>query len=267
MSEPTTPTPPPVMQLHDVSFAYYKGEPVIDGVTADVQPGMVHALIGPNAAGKSTLLRLMLGELVPSAGRVMIGGVSVRRLTPKIRARLISYVPQRASVSFSYSVAEVVRMGRFAVGEDDTAVDAALRACELDDLRHRPFDELSAGQQQRVLLARALAQSSGGGGGRIMLLDEPTSALDLAHIHRTMTHLRRLAAAGLAVVTVLHDLNLAARYADQIWLLHQGRLAAAGPWHQVLTPQLLEPIYHVKLHPVGQTPDTRNPRPIFQASI
>ena len=256
----------PLMQLQEVSFAYHRNVPVISGVSGAIEPGLMHALIGPNAAGKSTLLRLMLGELIPGAGagRVIMGGVSVGRMAASKRAACISYVPQRASATFAFSVADVVRMGRFALQRDDAAVAQAMAACELDEIATRPFDQLSAGQQQRVLLGRAMAQAAGQ--GRLMLLDEPTSALDLAHVHRTMAHLHELARGGLAVVTVLHDLNLAARYADRVWLLDQGRLAAAGSWRDVLTPQRLEPVYRVQIRQVGAWQQDGDERPVFAAA-
>jgi iron complex transport system ATP-binding protein len=120
------------------------------------------------------------------------------------------------------------------------------------------YHELSAGQQQRVLLARAMAQSAGH--GCVMLLDEPGSMMDLYHAHRMMSTLGDLAAAGLTVLVVLHDLNLAARYADVVWLMHQGRLLASGPWDQVLVPALLEPVYRVRLTPLQLAGEAR---PVF----
>ena len=258
----------PVMQLRDVSFAYRGGVRVIDGVTADVQPGVLHAVIGPNAAGKSTLIRLMLGQLRPAAGQVRIGGTAIHRLDHRRRAAWISYVPQSAgggAPAFAYSVWEVVKMGRFALPDDNAAVARAIEVCELGDLLHRMFDELSAGQQQRVLLARAMAQA--GGQGRLVLLDEPTSALDLAHVHRTMAHLRRLSEGGMAVVAVLHDINLAARYADRVWVLDRGRLVGEGSWREVLTPPRLNAVYGVRITQVGESSAAPGGerRPVFQA--
>jgi iron complex transport system ATP-binding protein len=129
-------------------------------------------------------------------------------------------------------------------------------------LGERIYAHLSLGQQQRVLLARAIAQAAGA--GRLMLLDEPASAMDLWHIHRTMGQLRALTRKGLSVLVVLHDLNLAARYADTVWLLDRGRLAAAGPWNTVLTPAVLEPIYRVGLTPLS---GLRHHRPMFDVDL
>ncbi len=237
-----------IVTLEDLRFGYRKAECVIDSVQATVEPGRVHALIGPNASGKSTLIKLMLGVLPPWQGKVHIEGQPVRALRPARRAALLSYVPQRSGVSFAFTVREVVEMGRFTLEKKPAAIDTALQACELEHLARRLFSELSVGQQQRVLLARAMGQASGE--GKVMLLDEPVSAMDLEHVHRTMSSLRTLAEEGLAVVIVLQDINLAARYADRIWLLSGGRLVASGEWQDVLVPAVLEPVYNVKLKAV-----------------
>ncbi len=245
----------PVAELHGVGFGYEPGTPVVTDVTAKLRPGRVCALIGPNAAGKSTLLKLMLGQLDPWQGSAELAGRPVAALAPRHRAALASYVPQKGGISFAFTVRQVVTMGRFASGDHDEAVDRALSMCDLAGLQHRVFAHLSGGQQQRVLLARAVAQSTGG--GRVMFLDEPASGMDLWHVHQTMRLLRRLAhgdppgpacapaCAPLGVLVVLHDVNLAARYADDVWLMDDGRLVAAGPWQEVLLPKLLEPVYRV----------------------
>jgi len=216
----------PVVALEAVRFGYPGGPAVVDGVTAGLAAGRVTALIGPNGAGKSTLVRLMLGQLKPWSGRVRVAGREAAGLGPRELARRLSYVPQRPAVSFAFTVRQVVEMGRYAGGADAAAVAWALSLCGLEGLADRVFAHLSGGQQQRVLLARAVAQSAG---GAAMLLDEPASGLDLAHLHRTLARLRGRAADGLAVLVVLHDLNLASAYADEVWLMDGGRLAAAGP--------------------------------------
>lgn len=235
-----------MLVAHGLSFGYETHQPVLRDLSATLAPGRVCALIGPNAAGKTTLLRLLLGQLTPCSGRVELDGADVARLSPRHRAARLSYVPQSGSVNFAFTVEQVVEMGRHALaGDGRAAVRAALRLCSLDGLRHRVFVALSAGQQQRVLVARALAQAADGGAA--MLLDEPVSALDLWHVHATMGMLVERARAGLAVLAVLHDLNLAARYADDVWLLAGGRLSMAGPHHAVLRPEVLEPVYRVPL--------------------
>jgi iron complex transport system ATP-binding protein len=202
-------------------------------------------MLGPNGAGKSTLIKLMLAMLTPAPGSITIDGDSVHRMSADRRAAWVSYVPQRSSAAFAFSVKQVVSMGRYSLRHDEAAIGAAIEACDLTSLVDRPFMELSVGQQQRVLLARAMAQASGE--GKVMLLDEPTSAMDLAHVHQTMQRLRRLADSGLAVVVVMQDINLAARYADRVWLLSGGKLIADGDWSSVLKPELLEPVYGVQI--------------------
>ncbi|MEX2388646.1 MAG: ABC transporter ATP-binding protein, partial [Phycisphaeraceae bacterium] len=220
----------------------------------------------PNAAGKSTLVKLMLGQLEPWAGEVSVNGQAVTALPARQRARWLSYVPQRGGVQFAFSVREVVAMGRFASagrGEDrGVAIDAALAACDLGDVADRVFAELSGGQQQRVLIARAFAQSADE--GRAMLLDEPGSHLDLRHLHGMMRLMREQAARGLAVLVVLHDLNLAARYADEVWLMDGGCLVASGGWEAVLRPAVLEPVYGLDLEAVAAGSAERGGRPVFR---
>jgi iron complex transport system ATP-binding protein len=174
-------------------------------------------------------------------------------MKPHERAARLSYVPQRTAGNVAFTVAEVVALGRFALPVDPQAIEAAIQACELTAIRGRAFHQLSAGQQQRVAMARAVAQtwSDSAMAGRFMLLDEPANAMDLRHVHATMALLKDLAARGLGVLVVLHDLNLASAYADEVWLLHEGRFAAAGPAAQVLTAANLEPVYEMKLERQG----------------
>jgi iron complex transport system ATP-binding protein len=248
----------PLLQLDSVQFGYERGEPVIRNLTAALRPGQLCVVLGPNAAGKSTLLRLILGLHQPWTGSVRLAGQEVAAMSPLLRARWMSYVPQRTTVEFAFTVEQVVAMGRFASERDPAAVERAIQTCDLEAIRRRPFNHLSTGQQQRVLVARALTQAAGG--GRIMVLDEPGSAMDLRHVHHLMRLLRGLAQGGLAVLVVLHDLNVAVRYADVVWLLRGGEMAASGPWQQVMTPAMLEPIYNVEL---SALPDPRGDRPVF----
>ena len=246
------------MACQEISFGYETGRAVIKDFTADLASERFHVLIGPNAAGKSTLMRVLLGQLRPWTGNVQIQGTDVIGMEASKRAARISYVPQRGGVNFAFTVEQVVAFGRHALVRDLEAVERAIAVCNLTQLRHRIYARLSAGQQQRVLLARAVAQSAGG--GIVMLLDEPVSAMDLQHIHQSMRMLADLTREGLAVLVALHDLNLASRYADVVWLLNEGRLAASGPWDQVLRPDRLEPIYGVDLTAM---PQADNGRPVF----
>ncbi|MBI1335378.1 MAG: ATP-binding cassette domain-containing protein [Phycisphaera sp.] len=240
-----------------LTFGYQPLQPVVKGVDATLRSGRVVALIGPNASGKSTLLKLALGQLVPDAGSVAVLGRDTRTLSPGELARTLAYVPQRSGVSFAYSVGQVVAMSRFAVGEDPARVNEALRVCDLEPIAMRIFTELSSGQQQRVLLARAVAQARRGGA---VLLDEPTSAMDLWHVHHTMRLLVKLSREmDLGVLVVLHDINLAARYADEVWLMDDGKIVAQGTWEHVMREDLLEKVYRVSL----QRTTPSHGRPIF----
>lgn len=265
MEKNLTPNPsPPATQLaaRGLTFGYETDQPVIDDLSATLTGGQLCALIGPNAAGKSTLLRLLLGQLAPWSGVVELDGKNVAGLPLSHRARWVSYVPQRPSAGFAFTVEQVVAMGRHSLEPSPASVERALEACELQPLRRRVFAHLSAGQQQRVVLARAVAQADGT--GRVMLLDEPGSAMDLWHLHRTMERLRSLARSGLAVLAVVHDPNLAARYADVVWLMDRGRIVADGPWEQVLTPANLGSVYRVQIQLL---PSPSHDRPIIDIGL
>ena len=244
----------PVISVHQVCFGYTSAA-VVQGVTTKLQPGKVTALVGPNAAGKTTLMRLMLGVLRPWSGSVRIADQSVMGLSPAQRAGLMSYVPQRPGVRFAFTVRQVIAMGAHghARRTAESLVDQAVKRAGLADVADRVLMQLSGGQQQRVLLARAEVQSASE--GRVMLLDEPGSHLDLQHRHAMMQRLRELAASGLAVLVVLHELDLAVRYADEAWLMDAGQLVAAGPWDAVLTPSVLSPIYGLNLEQIDRGDD------------
>jgi len=250
------------MHLQEVTFGYVPNRPVISAVSSTMVAGRFCALVGPNASGKSTLLRLMMGHHVPWTGDVCLDGVSVRRHTTRQRARRISYVPPHGAAAFSYTVAEVVRMGLHVQGEDRQVMDAALGVCAVRDLRHCVFNQLSSGQQQRVMLARAVAQATSG--GRFMLLDEPVSAMDVGHAHAAMELLRRMTSGGLGVLAVLHDIGLAARYADDVWLMNEGRIVASGFWDNVLTTERLQHVYGIRLEQIRAG---ANRRPMFYADF
>ena len=259
------------MRLNNVQFGYRNDKPVIDGISAVLAPGRLCALVGPNAAGKSTLLRLMLGQERPTTGSIELHGFPVAEQSPAQRAEQLAYVPQRPATQVAFTVREVVALGRFALRCDAAVIEWAMDACELEAIRNSVMAELSAGQQQRVALARALAQIGGNGAAsltgdpqreapRFLLLDEPVSAMDLRHMHQTMRLLKNVAADGVGVLAVLHDLNLASAYADDVWLLDGGQLAAAGAWEPVLTPALLWRVYGVDVRIVSRGAEGR---PVF----
>ncbi len=259
---------PATMTVEHLTFGYRRNAPVLSDITASLHPGRLTALIGPNATGKTTLLRLMLGQQTPWQGRVLLDGKPIDQHSAQTRARRLSYVAQQSPVAFSFSVRQVVAMGRFAQSERGSllAIERALSECDLLSIADRPFNELSGGQQQRVSVARAMAQSGWGepGGGRAILLDEPVASADLQHAHQTLGLLKRAADDNRAVLVVLHDLNLAARWADEVWLMEGGALAYAGPWDKALTAQRLGAIYGATLTALTVPGD---PRPVFHVAV
>ncbi|MEV8531222.1 heme ABC transporter ATP-binding protein [Streptomyces sp. NPDC051211] len=217
---------------------------VLAGIDLTARAGEVLALVGPNGAGKSTLLAALAADLPAAAGEVRIDGRPAGEWSARDLALRRAVLPQAAALSFPFEVAEVVRMGRAPWAgtpyeeEDEAAVAAALAAAEADGFAARSFSALSGGERARVALARVLAQRA-----PLLLLDEPTAALDLRHQELVLRICRERAAAGDAVVVVLHDLGLAAAYADRAAVLHDGRIAAAGPPAEVFEDGLLSRVY------------------------
>ena len=227
---------------------------VLEDVSLTAAMGHVTALIGPNGAGKSTLINAALGLLPCDHGSVHLLGQDLLRLDRRARARLIGYVPQRSRLSAPLPVHEVVALGRYALGgglagafgATRRAVDEALAAVEATALAERRFNELSAGEAQRVLVARALA-----GGAHTLLLDEPTAALDIGHALSLLALLRRLAANGCTILVALHQLDEVRRVADHAVLLHQGRVATAGAPDVVMSSPQLTTAFGVEADPAG----------------
>jgi iron complex transport system ATP-binding protein len=236
----------------NLSFAYRPGTPVLRSVSAAFEPGQVTAILGPNGSGKSTLVRCLLGLLAPSEGRAMVSDRSVYFIPEPERAGMLAYVPQRPSVAFGFTVADVVALGcgpRCPAAQARSLAGAALEAVGLAHRAEEPFAELSMGQQQRAVLARAIAQlrAGAGGGPQALLADEPTSAMDPRHALVAMGLLRDEASAGRVVAVVLHDLTAALRFADRALLLDDaGRVAAAGPVRDTLETSTLEKVFGVR---------------------
>ena len=230
-----------------VTFGYRRGVEVLRGVSVEIGPG-VTVLLGPNGAGKSTLARVLMGMAHPWEGRVQIDGRNIGAMRARERARRVAFVPQRPEVSTSFTVREVVGLGRYALGANEAAVSRAVARMELAGLENEVFAALSVGQQQRVTIARALAQMEGGQ-GRTLLADEPFSAMDPAHCRAAAGVMIELARAGAGVLLVLHDFTLARRVADRAVILSRdGRVAAAGAAGEVLTPTILEGVFGVSFH-------------------
>ncbi|MEV5309141.1 heme ABC transporter ATP-binding protein [Streptomyces sp. NPDC052610] len=244
------PAPPPAPAAGDVLaetenlHVRLGARHVLRGVDVTVRAGEVLALVGPNGAGKSTLLGALAADLPAAEGVVRIHGRPAGDWPAPELALRRSVLPQSAALSFPFTVAEVVRMGRAPYAgtpledQDDTAVAAAMAATEVTAFAVRPFSALSGGERARVALARVLAQRA-----PLLLLDEPTAALDLRHQELVLRLCRERAAAGDAVVVVLHDLGLAAAYAHRVAVLRAGRVAAAGPPAEVFSGRLLSEVY------------------------
>lgn len=229
---------------------------ILRDVSLSLACGEVLALVGPNGAGKSTLLRVLAGELAPRAGRACHGGQALAAMTPGELARLRALMPQHASLSFPFRVRDVVEMGRAPFRDLDTpaaaqtAVSWAMEAAGVAELAARIYTRLSGGEQQRVQLARVLAQiwcPDGDPAPRYLMLDEPTASLDMAHQHATLHLARALSGRGVGVVAVVHDLNLAALYADRVAVLSEGRVVETGPPAQALRADLVEEIFGLRV--------------------
>ncbi|MEU0697686.1 heme ABC transporter ATP-binding protein [Streptomyces niveus] len=230
------------------------------GVDLAVRAGEVLALVGPNGAGKSTLLSALAADQAADNGGVRIAGRPAADWSAPELALRRAVLPQAATLSFPFPVEEVVRMGRApwagtaSEDDDDTAVAEAMAATEVDEFARRPFSALSGGERARVALARVLAQRA-----PLLLLDEPTAALDLRHQELVLRVCRSRAAAGDAVVVVLHDLGLAAAHADRAAVLHEGRVVADGPPAEVFDDELLSRVYR---QPVEVLPHPRTGTPL-----
>lgn len=267
----------PALVARQVTVRYGR-HTAVRQVDLEIRPGRLHALLGPNGAGKSTLVSALAHLHPPTAGTVAVDGASLAALPARARARRIAFLPQDTVIEPSFSVLDLVRLGRYAhLGrwrspghDDEQAVRDALDRVGVGELADRTVPSLSGGQRQLVLLAKALAQQA-----RYLLLDEPVSALDLHHQLRVLRLLRELADEGTGIAVVLHDLDLAARYCDHVSVLHHGQLAAAGTPAQVLTADLLRQVYRVSaqvstepatgtvhvcaLHPVDPSPILSRP--------
>lgn len=225
---------------------HYDGaaKPALAGASIDVHAGELHALVGPNGAGKSTLFGVLAGDIAPTSGTVTLDGRPLTTVPARELARQRAVLLQETRVSFPFTVAEVVRMGRApwsrtpVESEDDEAVAAALHDTDLTQLHHRTFPSLSGGERARAALARVLAQRVG-----ILLLDEPTAALDLRHQEEVLRLARARARDGAAVAVVLHDLGAALAYADRVTLLEGGRIVSTGAPAEVLTAEAIEAVY------------------------
>jgi iron complex transport system ATP-binding protein len=235
------------VDVADLALRYGRRE-VLSGIELRVVSGERLCLVGPNGAGKSSLLRCVTGLVVPASGRISLDGMPLGEIERGALARLISVVPGHVELPFALRVEEVVALGRLpyqralsGLGPSDhAAVDDAIARVGIERLRGRDVRELSMGERQLVLVAMALAQ-----GGRLLVLDEPTVHLDLRHQVEVLSLLARLSGEGVTIISVLHDLPLAAHFFDRLVLLDKGRLVADGPPRDVLSPERIRDVYGV----------------------
>jgi iron complex transport system ATP-binding protein len=231
------------LQIADVSVRFSKIT-ALRGVHASVDGGKIIAVLGPNASGKTTLLRSIAGLLSPTHGKVELDGIRVDRMKPHDRASKVSWVPRVAEVAGAFTIRRVIELGRYALGPSTIRVDDALAQVDLLDRSESLWHGASAGMRQRASFARALAQRTPGG---LIVLDEPSSALDLHHLQRMGDLLRQCASEGDIVIAALHDISFAMEIADEVIVLKEGQVVLAGQTQAVLTPSSLSGVFRVDL--------------------
>jgi iron complex transport system ATP-binding protein len=234
----------------DTIVVRLKARTVLDGISMEAAAGRVTVLVGPNGAGKSTLLKALAGLVALQSGVVRLNSQPIRDIALPERARVLAYLPQDREVHWPLPVRGIVALGRLPyelaglrdADNDQNVIADAMRVMDVAHLAERSVLELSGGERARVLMARALAQTP-----RYLLADEPTAGLDLAHQLLLFQHLRDVAARGIVVVVALHDLSLAARFADHVVVIKSGQIAASGPPSHVLTAERMGPVYGVRM--------------------
>lgn len=254
------------LSVQHLSFSYGPRR-ILEDVTFEVAPGAFCALLGPNGSGKSTLVKAIAGVHRAKSGTVTVEGRETSSLGRRELARVVGYVPQAGDAPFDLTVREAVMLGRtphFGIApraEDRAKVEDAIARMGLGDLAERSMSELSGGQAQRAMIARALAQEP-----RVLLLDEPTSALDLRYQIETLQLVRRITREeGISALIAIHDLNHAARYCDQVIVLHGGHLVADGTPAQALQAPILRTVYEVDVE-VDAREDSVEVRPRVDAA-
>lgn len=237
------------LEIHNLDFAY--GErPILKKLNSNFSPGKFYGIIGPNGSGKTTFLKLIARLLDTPVMSVRLFNLDITKIKAKALAKDIAYVPQMFNVEQAFSVRELIAMGRYPYQkalrepseEDHKAIEDAIEKTNLTELQARPVSDLSGGELQRVLLARAIAQNT-----THILLDEPLSHLDIHHQVEMLNLIRNLCKVyNRTVISVLHDLNLAIKYCDNLLLLKDGGIFAQGEAGEVLTSQNIEKVYHIK---------------------
>lgn len=258
---------------------------LLQDISVTLPAGQLTVIMGPNGAGKSTFLKLCSRELLPTIGQLTLDGRELKDWSAEELALFRGVLSQSLPMTFPMGVTELVQMGRYPHrkqrsqdARDTAIVQEAIQACRLDSLKNRSTQFLSGGEWQRTHMARVLAQiwEEQPSSPRILLLDEPTASLDPTYQHLCLMQARRLADEGVCVVAILHDLNLAARYADHIVFLKEGRLAASGPMAEMMQEKILEDVFSVHVrtirdprlsHPLIVTLGPQTPTPVLVRSL
>ncbi|ANF98267.1 ABC transporter ATP-binding protein [Paenibacillus bovis] len=237
------------MDIKEITFSYDRKVDRLHQVNAEIQPGRITTIIGPNGCGKSTLLNVMSSNAVPRQGQIILDGQDIRQYRPRELARKLAVVHQQNEAPADLTVEQLVRFGRLPYKtllssrreEDDQAVEWALKCTNLEERRYRTLDQLSGGEQQRVWIAMALAQRT-----PVLFLDEPTTYLDMYYQLEIMELIERLNREhGLTIVMVLHDINQAIRYSHHLIAMKEGRIVMSGEPKQIVTAELIRSVYDV----------------------
>jgi iron complex transport system ATP-binding protein len=242
----------PVIKCENVSVV--RGEStILQDVSLHASQGELIAILGPNGAGKSTLLGVLAGDLIPNSGTVSFGEEQISSLTKRELAQRRAVLPQQVTVSFPFSVEEVVEMGRGPkqTGTDQDLIEMAMKRVDVLEMRSRLYRSLSIGEQARVSMARILAQDT-----PLLLLDEPTAVLDIGQQEKLMRIVRSLVDDGRTVIAVFHDLNVAMSFADRVVLLQRGKQVAIGAPRKTMTAEALSNIYEHKIDVITVNDDT-----------
>ena len=250
-----------VIKIKNISWAY-NGTKVLDNVSLNIKPGTFTGILGPNGAGKTTLLKLILNLLQAEKNSILIKGKDIRIYSRKSLAKIEAYVPQSVKIDFNFTVEQVVMMGRTPFlgrfdresSNDIKIAEWAMKETGVLELKEKLITHLSGGELQRVVIARALTQEP-----TILALDEPTSHLDIHHQINILSIIRSLAKRkSLTIVAVLHDVNHALEYCDNLFLLNQGKIVNSGSPEKVITPEIMEEVYNLNVK-ITKNPFTGNP--------
>ncbi len=259
----------PVIQATKLVFAYQE-QVVLDGLNMEVPKGAFTAIVGPNGCGKSTFVKQLIKSLKPQSGEIRILGKPLASYSHKALGKLIAYVPQATQIGFDFTVEEVVLMGRYPhlkrfqseQAKDREIAVEAMKATGVWDLKDKPANALSGGEQQRVIVARALAQEP-----QILILDEPISHLDLPHQVELMALIRKMAQEkGITVLAIIHDLNLALDYSDYVIMMQKGQVLYYGLPAEIISEHSIRDIYGLEVCMI-QNPVTGNPHVIPKMAV